>query len=42
MRQEILEGLGWTIYRIWSTDWFNDAEDETTKLINFIENKVKK
>ena len=22
LRQEILEGLGWRIYRIWSTDWF--------------------
>tara|TARA_B100001146_G_scaffold197379_1_gene186194 strand:- start:158 stop:508 length:351 start_codon:yes stop_codon:yes gene_type:complete len=42
LRQEILEGLGWTIFRIWSTDWFNDAEAETTKLINFIEDKVKK
>jgi very-short-patch-repair endonuclease len=22
LRQEILENLGWKIYRIWSTDWF--------------------
>lgn len=22
LRQEVLEGLGWTIHRIWSTDWF--------------------
>lgn len=22
LRQEVLEGLGWTILRIWSTDWF--------------------
>jgi len=32
LRQEILEGLGWNIYRIWSTDWFNDPEGETDKL----------
>ena len=41
MRQEILEGLDWTIYCIWSTDSFEDAEAETTILINFIEDKVK-
>jgi very-short-patch-repair endonuclease len=24
LRQEVLENLGWHVYRIWSTDWFND------------------
>lgn len=24
LRQAVLEGLGWTIHRIWSTDWFRD------------------
>ena len=24
LRQQILEELGWDIYRVWSTDWFND------------------
>ena len=24
LRQEILENLGWKIYRIWSTDWFKN------------------
>src|SRR5206468_3511756 len=24
LRQQVLEGLGWTICRIWSTDWFRD------------------
>jgi len=23
LRQSVLEGLGWTIFRIWSTDWFH-------------------
>lgn len=27
IRQAVLEGLGWTIIRIWSTDWFKDADD---------------
>jgi hypothetical protein len=27
-----LEGLGWTILRIWSTDWWSNPERETTRL----------
>ena len=26
LRQTVLEGLGWTIHRIWSTDWIRDPE----------------
>jgi very-short-patch-repair endonuclease len=36
-RQAVLEGLGWQIYRIWSTDWFENAETETRRLINHLE-----
>ena len=36
LRQQVLEGLGWTIYRIWSTDWFRDPEGQTKKLVSFI------
>jgi hypothetical protein len=36
LRQEILEGLGWDIYRVWSTDWFNDARGETQKLVRYL------
>lgn len=32
LRQEVLEGLGWNLYRIWSTDWFEDPRRETEKL----------
>ncbi len=32
LRQEVLEGLGWHLYRIWSTDWFNDSRTEARKL----------
>jgi very-short-patch-repair endonuclease len=32
-RQSVLENLGWEIYRIWSTDWFENAEAETSKLV---------
>lgn len=37
IRQEVLERLGWRIYRIWSTDWFNDPERETAKLIAWLD-----
>lgn len=33
LRQLILEGLGWRIHRIWSTDWFHDHDRELKKLL---------
>jgi very-short-patch-repair endonuclease len=39
-RQAVLEGLGWQIYRIWSTDWFENAEAETRKLIEHAQRLV--
>lgn len=36
LRQEILESLGWKIYRIWSTDWFKNPQKQLDKLINYI------
>lgn len=32
VRQTILEGLGWTLLRVWSTDWWVDKEAATEKL----------
>ena len=37
LRQAILEDMGWTIYRIWSTDWIKDPKTEEEKLINAVE-----
>ncbi len=37
LRQAVLEDMGWTIYRIWSTDWIKDIKTEERKLINAIE-----
>ncbi|MEP3629187.1 MAG: DUF4011 domain-containing protein [Hyphomicrobiales bacterium] len=39
-RQDILEGLGWSFYRIWSTDWFSDPRGEANKLRVAIENRL--
>jgi superfamily I DNA and/or RNA helicase len=41
IRQEVLEGLGWKLYRIWSTDWFENPYQETQKLKVAIDNRLK-
>ena len=35
-RQEVLEKLGWKLYRIWSTDWFRNPDVEIQKLVQYI------
>lgn len=37
LRQDILENMGWKIYRIWSTDWIKDSVTEGNRLIEAIE-----
>ena len=37
IRQQVLENLGWRIYRIWSTDWFSNPVQELEKLKIYIE-----
>ncbi len=37
LRQEILEKLGWTILRVWSTDWFRDPSGALRRLNEEIE-----
>ena len=32
LRQQVLEGLGWSIHRIWSTDWFRNRERELDRV----------
>lgn len=31
LRQQVLEGKGWRVHRIWSTSWFKDRESELDK-----------
>ena len=33
LRQEILEGLGWNVKRIWSTDWFNNPKSAIKSIV---------
>ena len=37
LRQQVLEGLGWRIHRIWSTDWFKRQNHEIKKAAEAIE-----
>jgi very-short-patch-repair endonuclease len=36
LRQEVLEKLGWKIYRIWSTDWFRNPALQTSNLLGYL------
>jgi len=33
LRQEVLEGLGWRIFRIWSPDWIRDANRVVSHIV---------
>lgn len=41
LRQQILEGLGWRIHRIWSPDWVQRRETEVRRLKSAIERALK-
>lgn len=41
IRQNILEGLGWNFYRIWSTDWYHNRQSAKQKLIVAINKAIK-
>ena len=34
LRQQVLEGMGWSFHRIWSTNWFRDREGELGKAVD--------
>jgi transcription elongation GreA/GreB family factor len=40
LRQEVLEGLGWRLHRIWSTDWFNNPAREADRLRGVIVSRL--
>ena len=40
LREAVLRGLGWDIYRIWSTDWFRNADGELARLMEYIRERV--
>ena len=36
LRQQVLEGLGWKIHRIWSTDWFRKPQAELERALDAV------
>ena len=42
LRQHVLEGLGWAMHRIWSTDWWIDPEVPAQRLIARLEELVRR
>ena len=41
LRQAVLENHGWSLHRIWSTDWFQSRDDQLGKLKAAIEDQLK-
>jgi very-short-patch-repair endonuclease len=41
LRQQVLEGLGWNIYRVWSTDWYLHPKECREKLLETVRESVK-
>ena len=41
-RQKYLESRGWIIYRIWSTNWWNNPEIEINKVDNYLKTIINK
>ena len=37
LRHQVLEGLGWRIHRVWSTDWFRNPDRELRRVAEAIE-----
>ncbi len=42
LRQEVLENLGWNIYRVWSTDWFSDPDYETQRMDRYLRDLLRR
>ncbi|HKR13311.1 MAG TPA: DUF4011 domain-containing protein [Pyrinomonadaceae bacterium] len=36
LRQQVLEARGWTIHRVWSTDWFKDRQGQIQRLLSLV------
>ena len=42
LRQEVLEGLGWTLHRIWSRDWYENPEREIERVLKAVNDARKR
>lgn len=42
LRRQVLESLGWKMYRIWSVDWIKRRDTEVKKMLEAIREAIKK
>ncbi len=40
LRQQVLEGLGWRILRIWSTDWVKDSKRQVQRVLDAVQSAL--
>jgi superfamily I DNA and/or RNA helicase/very-short-patch-repair endonuclease len=41
LRYKVLEGLGWKLIRIWSTDWYHNKEAQIKRVLEFLSEQEK-
>ncbi|NLF02045.1 MAG: DUF4011 domain-containing protein [Anaerolineales bacterium] len=41
LREQLLRDQGWTLYRIWSTDWFRSRDREIAKLVTAVDKAIR-
>jgi very-short-patch-repair endonuclease len=37
LRQQVLEARGWTLVRVWSTDWFKDRQGQIDRVLRLVD-----
>ena len=41
LREQVLTGLGWKLYHLWSTDWYRNRDLGRKKLLEFVEKSIR-
>ena len=41
LREQVLKGLGWKLYHLWSTDWYRNRDLGRKKLLEFVEKSIR-
>ena len=40
LREQVLNGLGWKLYHLWSTDWYRNRDLGRKKLLDFVQKSI--
>ncbi|WP_407424274.1 DUF3320 domain-containing protein [Methanobrevibacter sp.] len=41
LREQVLTGLGWKLYHLWSTDWYRNRDLGRKKLLDYVEKSIR-